>query len=116
MKRGVVVIVEFPYADGQRGKNRPAVVLQNDRDNARLQNTIVAMISGNIRHAHEPTQILIEPAQETGASTGVHGPSVVKCCNLFTERQRDILRTMGQLSVSLQEAVDLALKHALGLT
>jgi len=49
MKRGDVVILEFPYVDGGRGKNRPAVVIQNDHDNQRLTNTVVAMISGNIR-------------------------------------------------------------------
>jgi len=26
MRRGDVVIVEFPYTDGKRGKNRPALV------------------------------------------------------------------------------------------
>lgn len=115
MKRGDVVIVEFPYADGQRGKNRPAVVLQNDRDNSRLTNTVVAMISGNIRHADELSQVLVEPDQITGASSGLHGPSVVKCCNLFTIRQQDIRRTIGHLSDGLQDAVNQAVKSALGL-
>lgn len=115
MKRGDVVIVEFPYTDGQRGKNRPALVLQNDRDNTRLSNTVVAMISGNVRHSDETTQVLIEPARETGASSGLHGPSVVKCCNLFTVRQQDIQRTIRHLSESLQTSIDLALRSALGL-
>jgi mRNA interferase MazF len=82
MTRGDVVIVEFPYADGRRGKNRPSLIIQNDRDNQRLTNTVVAMISGNIRHAAEPTQVLIDPAADSGASSGLHGPSVVKCCNI----------------------------------
>ncbi len=115
MKCGDVVIVEFPYADGQRGKNRPAVILQNDRDNGRLTNTVVAMISGNIRHADEPTQVLIEPNQEAGALSGLHGPSVVKCCSLFTVRQQDIRQTIEHLSDGLQDAVNLAVKIALGL-
>ena len=34
--RGDVVIVEFPYVDGTRGKNRPALVVQCDRNNQRL--------------------------------------------------------------------------------
>ena len=56
MTRGDVVIVEFPYADGRRGKNRPSIVIENDRDNRRLPNTVVAIISGNIDHAGEPSQ------------------------------------------------------------
>jgi mRNA interferase MazF len=115
MKRGDVVIVEFPYADGRKGKNRPALVVQNDRENRLLTNTIVAMISGNIRHAGEPSQILVEPNQQKGASSGLHGPSVVKCCNLYTVRKQDIQRTIGQLSDELIDAVNTALKAALDL-
>jgi mRNA-degrading endonuclease toxin of MazEF toxin-antitoxin module len=47
MRRGEIVIVAFPFATGGGGKNRPAVVVQCDRDNRRLSNTIIAMITGN---------------------------------------------------------------------
>ncbi len=30
MKRGDVVLVRFPHPSGQRGKKRPAVVVQSD--------------------------------------------------------------------------------------
>ena len=70
MKRGDVVIVEFPYVDGKQGKNRPALIVQNDRENRLLANTIVAMISGNIRHAGQPSQVLVDPNQPDGASSG----------------------------------------------
>jgi mRNA interferase MazF len=113
MKRGDVVIVEFPYVDGAHGKKRPALVVQNDHENRLLTNTIVAMISGNIRHAGEPSQVLVEPSQPEGVSSGLHGSSVVKCCNLYTVRQRDVQRTIGQLSVQLMGAVNKALKAAL---
>jgi mRNA-degrading endonuclease toxin of MazEF toxin-antitoxin module len=115
MTRGDVVIVQFPYADGTRGKNRPSLIIQNDRDNRRLANTVVAMISGNTEHANEPTQVLVDPATGTGASSGLHGPSVVKCCNLFTVRQQDVLKTIGRLSDELLSDVDTALKSALSL-
>jgi mRNA-degrading endonuclease toxin of MazEF toxin-antitoxin module len=109
------VIVEFPYADGRRGKNRPSLVIQNDRDNSRLANTVVAMISGNTRPAAEPTQVLIDPRIESGAESGLNGVSAVKCCNLFTVRQQDIIRRIGRLSDSLLGDVNRSLKHALGL-
>jgi mRNA interferase MazF len=115
VKRGDVVIVEFPFTDGRRGKNRPAVVIQNDRDNTRLANTVVAMISGNIQHAHEATQVSIDPNESNGASSGLHGPSVVKCCNLFTVRQQDIQKTIGRLSSHHQATVDQALQQALDI-
>lgn len=115
MTRGNVVIMEFPYADGRRGKNRPAVIEQNDRDNHRLANTVVAMISGNTRHASESTQVIVDPNSPDGASSGLHGTSVVKCCNLYTVRQQDILRSIGRLSGDLLQRVNSALKLALDL-
>lgn len=115
MKRGDVVLVQFPFTDGSRGKNRPAIILQNDQDNRRLTNTIVAMISGNVRHANERTQVLVNPQDARGASSGLHGASVVKCCNLYTVRKQDVLRSLGRLSDELQAEVDDALRSALGL-
>jgi mRNA interferase MazF len=51
MKRGDVVIVDFPFQDIPGSKVRPALVVQNDAENQRLSNTIVAMITGNLRDA-----------------------------------------------------------------
>lgn len=115
MKRGDVVIVEIPYVEGRGGKKRPALVVQNDRDNGRLTNTIVAMISGNIEHAGEATQLLIDPAAPEGSSSGLHGPSVVKCCNLFTVAQADIQRIIGRLSEAMAAKLEECLKAALDL-
>lgn len=115
--RGDVVIVEFPYQDGTRGKNRPALVIQCDENNRRLQNTVIAMITGNIRLAmSEPTQFLIDPATPEGQTSGLHAPSAVKCENLFTVSQSHILRTIGRLSPILMNKVDACLKASLGLT
>jgi mRNA interferase MazF len=114
--RGDVVLVEFPYVDGTHGKIRPALVIQCERNNVRLQNTVVAMITGNIRFATtEPTQVLVDPQTPEGNSSGLHGRSAVKCENIFTVSQRDILRTIGQLTPPLMLQVDAALRLSLGI-
>jgi mRNA interferase MazF len=116
MKRGDVVVVAFPYVTGGGGKNRPALVIQSDQNNLRLANTIVAMITGNIRlAASEPTQLLIDPSSDEGKRSGLAYPSTVKCENLFTVSQQDILRTLGTLPASLMARIDDCLKAALGL-
>ena len=113
---GDVVIVQFPYQDGTRGKNRPALVVQCDENNRRLRNTIVAMITGNIRLAQtEATQVLVVPSTPEGQESGLHGPSAVKCENLFTIQQSHILRTIGRLSTTFMSRVDACLKASLGL-
>ena len=49
--RGDVVLAWYPFASGSGGKRRPCLVIQNDTDNARLTNTIVAQITSNLRAA-----------------------------------------------------------------
>jgi len=115
-RRGDVVIIEFPFVDGGRGKNRPALIVQSDENNRRLQNTIVAMISGNLRRADQvATQVLVDPQTVAGRSSGLHGPSVVKCENLYTVRQQDVLQTIGRLSTELMTEAEACLKASLEL-
>ena len=115
-RRGDVVVALFPYVGGGPSKNRPAVIVQTDRLNNQIQNTIVAMITGNTKLiGKEPTQFLIDPAAPDGQSSGLAHPSAVKCENLMTVAQRDILRTLGHLSDSLQQQLNGSLKAALGV-
>jgi len=65
MKRGDVVIIDFPFVSGASAKRRPALVVQNDRDNQRLSNTIVVMITGSLRRAGEPTQLLVDSFRDS---------------------------------------------------
>ena len=50
------------YQDGTRGKNRPALVIQCDRNNRRLQNSVVAMITGNTILQDGTDTLLVDPA------------------------------------------------------
>ena len=53
-------IFRLPAEPG--AKVRPALVVQNDRDNQRLLNTIVAQVTGMTKRSLESTQVLIELA------------------------------------------------------
>src|SRR4051812_46348521 len=115
-RRGDVVIVRIPFYDRPGAKDRPAVVVQCDRNNRRLLSTVVAPITSNAKRvATEPTQFLIDPATPDGQSAGLLQPSAVKCENLFTVAQSDIRRTTGQLSDALMQLLDDCLKAALEL-
>ncbi|MCI0682753.1 MAG: type II toxin-antitoxin system PemK/MazF family toxin [Gemmataceae bacterium] len=115
MKRGDVVLVPFPYQDKPGEKVRPAVVVQSDAENQRLANTILAMITGNLDDAGQPTTVLVDPQTADGTGSGLKGPSLVKCYNLATVRQRRILHVIGRLSDPLLQALNQALKAALDL-
>src|SRR3954447_1946632 len=102
-----VVVTAFPFVGGMGSKNRPAVVVQCDRLNAQIENTVVAMITGNTRLVGvEPTQFLIDPATADGKSSGLACASAVKCENLMTIRQADVLQTLGHLSDALKQQLN----------
>src|SRR5438552_3356629 len=105
MKRGNVVVADFPFQDIPGSKVRPAVIVQNDADNQALANTIVAMITGNLSDAARPTNVFVNPATNDGAGSGLRGPSLIKCCNLATVRQQRILRVIGHLSDAISKQV-----------
>ena len=116
VRRGDVVVIDFPFTSGTQSKIRPALVVQNDPDNQRLPKTIVAMITGNLRRRNEPTHALIDPNMPDGSSSGLSGPSLAVLVNLFTIDQASIIRTRGHLSPVLMEKVDKGLRVALGLS
>jgi mRNA interferase MazF len=115
VQRGQVVLVDYPYAAGGSVKVRPVLVIQNDRDNQRLLNTIVAQITSVTRRALEPTQVLIEIATPEGRQSGLRHDSVVNCVNLLTLDKGKILRKLGSLPDSLIQKVNNCLKAALEL-
>jgi mRNA interferase MazF len=118
MKRGDVVIVDWPLfrpVGASVAKPRPALVVQNDKDNARLANTILAMITSVTHRSLEPTQLLIDIATPDGKNTGLRQDSVVNGINLLTVEQKRILYVIGKLSASLISKVNDCLKLALEL-
>src|SRR5260370_25117709 len=115
MNRGDVVIVQFQCQEKRGEKIRPAVVVQSDAENQRLANTILAMITGNLDDAGQPTTVLVDPGTPDGAGSGLNGPSLVKCYNLATVRQRRVLQVIGHLSNAVMQQVNQALKAALEL-
>lgn len=115
MIRGDIVVVPFPFQDKPGEKIRPALVVQADAENLRLANTILAMITGNLGDAGQPTTVLVDPAAPDGVGSGLTGPSLVKCYNLATVRQRRVLQVIGRLSSAVMSRVNAALKAALDL-
>ena len=113
MKRGDIVMVDFPYSDGLQSKFRPAVIVQSDQYNATWRKTIVVMVTGNISRRNDPAHLFIDPATEPGI--GLKGPSVVSCLNFFTLDRKAIHRTLGCLSDTQSTRLDVCLIEALGI-
>lgn len=115
VQRGDIVLLDYLYAGAGGAKVRPALVIQNDRDNQRLTNTIVVQITSVTRRATEPTQLLIGIATPEGRQSGLRQDSVVNCVNLFTVEKNEVLRILGSLPPLLMQQINSCLKVALEL-
>lgn len=115
VQRGDVVLALFPFASGGKVKQRPVLVVQNDRDNKRLTNTIVIQITSNTARAHEPTHLFIESGTPEGIQSGLLSDSLISCVNLATIGADRIGRTIGSLPSLTMAKVDDCLRRALGL-
>jgi mRNA interferase MazF len=113
IRRGDVVIADIPFTDVAQSKVRPAIVVQNDRDNQRLRKTVIVTITGSLKRLGDPSHFLIDPATPEGASSGIHGRSLASCFNLFTVEQTAILKVVGHLSDVLKAKLSDCLKAAL---
>ena len=116
VRRGEVVLVDFPYSDHTGSKVRPALVVQADMWNQQLDDTILALItSSRRRRVGATTQLFIDMTTAEGRQTGLRLNSVVQCENLLTYDQDLILRVIGHLSATAMQQIDACLKAALGI-
>ncbi len=115
VKRGDVILTFVPNVGSPGGKLRPAVIVQADHNNARLNETIIAAVTSNMSRVHEATQLLIDLATPDGAASGLLHNSAVRCERLHSIAQKDARRVIGGLSVALMSQIDACLKAALGV-
>lgn len=114
VSRGDVVLLPISFVSGVGTKVRPAVVVQNDKLNRRLNSTVVAIITSTNSRAHaEPSQVFIDITTPDGQLSGLLHDSTVKGEHVDTVDQRDILRKIGHFSPALMEQVESAIKAAM---
>ena len=115
VQRGDVVMVRFPFADGVTAKRRPAVVIQNDRNNQRLENVILAQVTSRLGPPNEPTRFVVDPKAPEGAQSGLTLQSAIACENLSTIRKDQITEVVGHLCDAHLAQHDRCLKASLDL-
>ena len=54
LHRGDIIMTRIPHASGNRGKKRPADIIQADIYNAKLKHFIVAEITTNLAAVSDP--------------------------------------------------------------
>ena len=116
VKRGNIVLVDFPYSNHTGSKVRPVLVVQSDVWNQRIDDTILVLItSSHRRRVGASTHYFIDISTVEGRRTNLRFNSIVQCENLVTHDQRLILRVIGSLSDIAMQEIYVCLKAALGI-
>lgn len=106
-------MTRFPHASGNRGKKRPAVIIQTDVYNAKLKHFIVAEITTNLAAAADPASFLIDVSTQDGQATGLAQNSVVCCLFVATISEAGISKVIGKLSDPMKAQLDACVKAVL---
>jgi len=116
VQRGDIVLLPIAFTSGGGGKLRPALVVQSDHNNVRLNDTIVAIITKTTHRAtREPTQLLIDINTPEGQQSGLLHTSAVKCEHIATVSVGDISRVVGSLPPGTMTQIERCLKAALAI-
>jgi mRNA interferase MazF len=115
MNRGDVILVRFPHPSGQRGKKRPAVVVQSDAYAGAVGTVGVAGITTNLSMAGDPACLFIDVNTPEGKATGLACDSVVSCLALMTVYTNTVPPALGSLSAAMIQKLNDCLKAALAL-
>lgn len=115
MTRGDVVLVRFPHPSGQRGKKRPAVVVQSDGYLRTIKTVVVAEVTKNLAMKNDPACLFIDVATPDGKATGLVVDSVISGLVLDTVYADTVALVLGKLSPGLLQRLDDCLKAGLGL-
>ena len=111
MKRGEVVVVDWPFSDRRGSKLRPAVVVQADFLNALIADTVLIAITRKTRST--VTEVALDPALET--NSGLTHRSIASCNNFLTLDQALVRRRLGELSTVALGQIEARLRVALAL-
>ncbi|WP_163381086.1 type II toxin-antitoxin system PemK/MazF family toxin [Cyclobacterium sp. SYSU L10401] len=90
-RQGDIVIVPFPFTDGQQSKNRPAVVVSAERVN-NTRDVILAQISSTTRRDDFSFYI-----SESMLTVSLRKESQVRVQKIFVMEQRLVKKKISQL-------------------
>ena len=117
MKRGDVVLMDYPFSNGTGRKVRPVLVVLADRYLQKLAHTVVVPITSSpSRFVGDASQLVIEDNSPEARQSGLRLRSVIQCESLLAIRKTFVIRTLGSLPLTTMQQIDECWKSALGLT
>ena len=109
-KKGVIVLVPFPFSDQTFVKKRPAVVISSDVHNGRSMDIVIMAVTSNTKNPIRIDECIIKDYN----SAGLLKPSVIKPA-ISTIDKSLVLKKLGNLSSEDLELLNEALKELLAI-
>jgi mRNA-degrading endonuclease toxin of MazEF toxin-antitoxin module len=115
IRRGSVVLVNFPFADGYSTKVRPAVIITPDNLLSLMNDTLCVFISSSKSIQLLSSDFVIETNSPSFPETGLQFRSTIRTYKIALLEKSLINRVLGVFSDVLIEELNQHLKIALGL-
>jgi len=112
LKKGDIVLVQFPFTDLSSTKLRPALLLSV---NLTLDEITLCFISSQNIQNIAPEEILLESSNPEFQATGLKISSKIRVTRIVTLQKRAILRKIGHLSKNYVRQLDRVLQSAFQL-
>ena len=112
-EQGDVVLVWFPDSNLLTAKKRPAIVLQANNLQTRLDQLIIGMITTNMMRKGHKSRVFVDIHTETGKRTGLISDSVIMTDNIATVRSSEIYKRIGTFTEL--DVMKESLRHTFGI-
>lgn len=109
VKRGEIYYYDFGRGYGSvQGGKRPALVVQDDKANARSSTTVVVPLTRTIRKAWLDCHVLLDK------DCGLTNDSMAMIEQIRAVNQADLADYIGRISEPMQRMIDKSLRNSLG--
>ena len=112
LRRGDVVLVQFPFTDLSATKVRPALIVGRVIGN----DLVLAFVSSNIGLVDAKAEVLLEPTDPELPQTGLKVPSVIRLQRLATLHRALTRRRIGRIGLRGDQAVATSLRYVFELS
>ena len=112
LKKGDIVLVEFPFTDLSNTKLRPALVLWADTTG---DDVTLCFISAQNVTSLSPEEFVLEPTEAEFKGTGLRTISKVRVTRMVTLERRFIKRRLGQLGTNQTQQLNEVMLQAFQL-
>ncbi len=117
LKRGDIVLVYYPLISTglSERKLRPAVIVQCDKNNLRLNDVILIPLTSKSKEKLEKTYTFISKNSPEGIEAGIRLDSVIKAETILTLPKSLISKKIGYLPSSVIKKVNKCLAFSIQL-